>query len=131
MFSHIMIGTNDMEKSKAFYEKVLGVLGAGEPMMNESKTGHMRAFFMHDGGILALSEPIDGEAATCANGTTIGFRCNSPEQVKELHDAAVAAGATAIEDAPGVRDGGAMGPLHLCYFRDLDGHKICGLHRPS
>jgi len=131
MFSHIMIGTNDMDKSKAFYEKVLGVLGAGEPMMNASKSGHMRAFFIHDGSILALSDPIDDQPATCANGMTIGLRCNSPEQVKELHDVAIAAGATSIEDAPGLREGGAMGAMHLSYFRDLDGHKICGIHRPS
>ena len=82
-----------------------------------------------DGALmLALSQPIDGEPATCANGMTIGFKCDSPEQVKELHDAAIAAGGTSIEDPPGLRES-AMGAMHLCYFRDLDGHKICGLHR--
>ena len=131
MFSHIMIGTNDIETSKTFYEKTLSVLGAGAPMMNENRTGHMRAMFMHDGGILMLTQPIDGEPATNANGSTIGFRCNSPEQVKELHDAAVAAGGTSIEDPPGLRDGGALGPLHLAYFRDPDGHKLCAIHRPG
>lgn len=129
MFSHVMIGTNDMDKSRAFYEKVLGVLGAGAPMMNESKSGHMRALFSHGGSIFILTKPIDDQPATCANGMTIGLACNSPEQVKELHDVAVANGGTSIEDPPGLRDGGELGPMHLCYFRDLDGHKICGIYR--
>ncbi|RJY09784.1 VOC family protein [Aurantiacibacter aquimixticola] len=131
MFSHIMIGTNDIEKSAAFYAKVLGVIGAREPIMNQAKSGAMRAMFMHDGSVFMLSEPIDGEAATCANGMTVGFTCNSPEQVQEMHDAAVEAGGTSIEDPPGLREGGALGPLHLAYFRDLDGHKICAIHRPK
>lgn len=128
MFSHIMIGTNDIDKSIAFYTKVLGVVGAGEPRINQASTGHTRAFFMHDGGVFSLSQPINDEPATCANGMTIGLACDSPEQVKELHDVAVAAGATSIEAAPGLRQG-AMGAMHLCYFRDLDGHKICGIYR--
>ncbi|MXP29893.1 VOC family protein [Porphyrobacter algicida] len=128
MFSHIMIGTNDIEKSKAFYEKVLAVLGVQGSMDNTAASGHKRVFFMHNGGTLALSEPINDEEATCANGMTIGFACNSPEQVKELHDVAIANGATSIENPPGLREG-AMGPMHLSYFRDLDGHKICGIHR--
>ncbi|MBX7481976.1 VOC family protein [Qipengyuania qiaonensis] len=130
MFNHIMIGTNDIDKSKAFYEKVLEVVGVEGSMDNTTDSGTKRVFFMHDGNVLALSQPIDGEAATCANGMTIGFRCNSAEQVKELHDVAVAAGGASIEDPPGLRDG-AMGPMHLSYFRDLDGHKLCGIYRPS
>ncbi len=131
MFSHIMIGTNDIEKSKAFYEKVLGVVGGGSSMENISKSGHKRIMFSHDGGVLMLTQPINDEPATCANGMTIGFRCSSPEQVQELHDVAVEAGAESIEGAPGLREGGALGPLYLSYFRDPDGHKICGIHRPK
>lgn len=128
MFSHIMIGTNDIEKSAEFYTKVLAVLGADAPRLNDAPTGHKRAFFMHDGNIFGLSEPINDEPASCANGMTIGFRCNSPEQVTQLHEAALAAGATAIEAPPGLRQV-PMGDMYLCYFRDLDGHKICGIHR--
>lgn len=130
MFNHVMIGTNDIEKSKQFYSQVLGVLGCDKVMDNTSDSGHQRVFFLHDGSVFAISEPIDGEPATCANGMTIGFRCSSPEQVKELHDVAVAAGATSIEDPPGLREN-SMGSIHLSYFRDLDGHKICGIHRPG
>ena len=131
MFNHIMIGTNDIDKSKAFYEKVLKVVGVEGAMDNTLNSGIKRVFFMHDGDVLALSQPIDGEVATCANGMTIGFKCDSPEQVKELHDVAVANGATSIEGPPGPRDAGQLGIMHLSYFRDLDGHKICGIHREA
>ena len=131
MFNHIMIGTNDIEKSKAFYEKVLAVLGGRGAIDNTSASGHQRAIFIHHGNTFMLTQPIDGEAATCANGMTIGFKCDSPEQVKELHDVAVANGATSIEGPPGPRDAGQLGTMHLSYFRDLDGHKICGIHREA
>lgn len=128
MFNHIMIGCNDIEKSKEFYTKVLGVLGCPEPMRSEDANGNVRYFFIHDGSVFAITQPIDGAEASCANGSTIGFRCGSGEKVKELHDVAVEAGGTSIEDPPGVRNG-SMGPMHLSYFRDLDGHKICGIHQ--
>lgn len=130
MFSHVMVGSNDIERSKRFYDAVLGVLGAGEPLRNTAKTGHARLFYRHDGGTFCVSEPINGEAATFANGGTIGFKCDSPEQVGRFHDVAVAHGGTSIEEAPGLREG-QMGALHLAYVRDPDGNKLCALHRPK
>lgn len=130
MISHVMIGSNDIEKSKAFYNAVLGVLGAGEPIVNVADSGHTRLFYIHGGHTFAVSEPINGEPATAANGATIGFACASPEQVVQLHDAAIANGGTSIEDPPGPRQN-AMGVMHLCYFLDPDGNKICGIHRPG
>ena len=84
MFSHVMVGANDIERSKRFYDATLAVLGAGEPMQNMNATGQTRLFYRHDGSTFCVSEPIDGKAATCANGGTIGFKCNSPEQVQEF-----------------------------------------------
>lgn len=130
MFSHIMVGSNDIERSKRFYNAVLGILGAGEPLQNSTKTGHTRLFYRHDGGTFCVSEPINGDAASFANGGTIGFKCSSPGQVRDFHDAAVAHGGTSIEDAPGLREG-QMGALYLAYVRDPDGNKLCALHRPS
>lgn len=127
MFSHIMIGTQDIERSREFYNAVLAVLGAGEPQENANATGQTRLFYRHAGSTFGVTEPIDGEPPTVANGSTIGFRCESPEQVKQLHDVAVANGGTSIEDAPGPREG-SIGKMYLCYFTDPDGHKICGLH---
>jgi catechol 2,3-dioxygenase-like lactoylglutathione lyase family enzyme len=130
MFSHVMVGASDIERSKRFYDAVLGTLGVGEPMRNVSKTGHTRFFYRHDGGTFCISEPINGEAASCANGGTIGFKCDSPEQVTAFHDTAVAHGGQSIEDAPGLREG-SMGALYLSYVRDPDGNKLCALFRPT
>lgn len=130
MFSHVMVGSNDIERSKRFYDAVLGVLGAGEPARNTAKTGQRRLFYRHAGETFCVSEPINGEAATFANGGTVGFKCSSPQQVQQFHDAAVAHGGTSIEDPPGLREG-QLGAMHLAYVRDPDGNKLCALHRPA
>lgn len=130
MFNHVMVGSNDIERSKRFYDAVLGVLGAGEPARNKAPTGHTRLFYRHEGNVFCVSEPIDGEAATAANGGTIGFKCSSPEQVRQFHDTALAHGGVSIEDPPGLREG-SLGSLFLAYVRDPDGHKLCAIHRPK
>ena len=129
MFSHVMLGTNDIERSKRFYDAVLGVLGAGEAVANTNTTGQRRLFYRHGGVTFCLTEPIDGQPATAGNGSTIGFKCGSPEQVQRFHDVAVAHGGASIEEPPGPRTG-PSGVLHLAYVRDPDGHKLCALHRP-
>lgn len=78
MFSHVMVGTNDIEESKRFYDAVLAVIGAGEAIRNAAKTGHQRLFYRHDGSTFWVSEPTNDRAACCANGGTIGFKCKSP-----------------------------------------------------
>jgi catechol 2,3-dioxygenase-like lactoylglutathione lyase family enzyme len=125
MFSHIMVGTNDLDRAKGFYDKLLGALGARPGLVDRH-----RVFYLHGGGIFAVSLPIDGEPATVANGATIGFTCASPEQADAWHAAGVAAGATSIEEPPGVREG-PTGKLYLAYLRDLDGNKLCGMCRLS
>ena len=130
MFSHVMVGSNDIERSKRFYDAVLGVLGVGEPARNTNATGQQRLFYRHDGSTFCVTQPIDGAPACVGNGSTFGFKCSSPEQVRLFHDTAVAHGGTSIENPPGLREG-AMGALYLAYVRDPDGHKLCALHRPK
>ena len=130
MFSHVMVGSNDIERSKRFYDALLAVLGAGLPLRNQNNTGQMRLFYRHDGGTFCVSEPINGEPATFANGGTVGFKCASPEQAKQFHDTAVAHGGTSIEGPPGLREG-KLGTMYLAYVRDPDGNKLCALHRPK
>lgn len=125
-----MVGSNDIERSKRFYDAALGVLGVAEPIRNKASTGHTRLFYRHDGGTFCVTEPINGEPASFANGGTIAFKCTSPEQVREFHDTAVAHGGTSIEGPPGLRDG-KVGAMHLAYVRDPDGNKLCALHRPK
>jgi catechol 2,3-dioxygenase-like lactoylglutathione lyase family enzyme len=128
MFSHVMVGINDIARSKRFYDATLAVLGVGAPHEIPNATGHMRLFYRHDGATFSVSQPINDEPAIAANGGTIGFKCNSPEQVKAFHDVAVANGGTSIEGPPGLREG-KTGAMHLSYVRDPDGNKLCALYR--
>lgn len=130
MFNHIMVGSNDIERSKRFYDAVLATLGAGEPFRNVAATGHTRLFYRHDGSTFCVTEPINDEEATSANGGTIAFKCSSPEQVQQFHDTAVAHGGVSIEDPPGLRESN-LGAMYLAYIRDPDGNKLCAIYRPK
>ena len=123
MFSHIMIGTNDLDRAKSFYDAVLGALGVAPGAVDRH-----RVFYRTRTGVFSVSLPINGEPATVANGGTIGFACNSAEQADAWHTAGLANGGTSCEDPPGVRDG-SVGKLYLAYLRDPDGNKICALQR--
>ena len=123
MFSHIMIGTNDLERARAFYDSLLATLGVPKASLD----GH-RIFYMTRTGVFSVTQPINGEPATCANGMTIGFAAASPAEADAWHAAGLAAGGTACEAPPGVREG-SVGKLYLAYLRDPDGHKLCALHR--
>ena len=126
-----MVGSNDIERSKRFYNAVLGMLGVDEAMINVASSGHTRLFYRNEGGTnFIVTQPINDEPATVANGSTVAFSCNSPEQVQEFHDVAVANGGTSIEASPGPRES-AMGMIHLAYVRDPDGNKLCGIYIPG
>lgn len=128
MFNHVLVGSSDIERSKRFYDSLFGLLGAAPALRNVARSGHVRYFYRHDGNTFGIAEPINGEAATVANGATIAFKCSSAQQVQAFHDAAVAQGGVSIEDPPGVRDD-VLGTFYLAYVRDPDGHKLCALHR--
>jgi len=123
MFSHIMIGTNDLDRAKKFYDPLLATLDVPPSMIDGN-----RMFYMTKGSVFSVSKPINGEPACHANGGTIGFAASSPEQADAWHAAGIAAGGTTCEEPPGVRAGG-MGKMYLAYLRDPDGNKLCALHR--
>lgn len=124
MFSHMMVGSNDIERSKSFYDALFASIG-GKPGHRDDRG---RLSYRHNGSVFMVTPPIDGEPATHGNGCTIGIAVTGPEQAHAWHEAGIAAGGTAIEDAPGVRSGGGMN-LYLAYLRDPDGNKLCALHR--
>ena len=124
MFSHIMLGADDMEKSRKFYDAIMEVLGHKPGFMDDKG----RCFYMEKSGIFSLSVPINGEPASGGNGSTIGFVAENPETIDKWHEVGLANGGTTLEDPPGVREG-TGGKLYLAYLRDPAGNKICALHR--
>jgi len=125
MFSHMVIGVNDLETSRKFYDALLGTLGIGPGVANGN-----RYFYRSPAGMFGITKPLNGEAATHGNGSTIGFAAQSAEQADAFHATGVAHGGTTCEEPPGLRDGVA-GKLYLAYLRDPDGNKLCALHRPA
>jgi catechol 2,3-dioxygenase-like lactoylglutathione lyase family enzyme len=124
MFSHIMVGANDLDASKKFYDAVLGTIGIGPGMTDEKG----RVFYLSPTGVFAVTKPINGAPATAANGGTVGFNIADSASVDTWHAAGVANGGTTCEDPPGVREG-SMGKMYLAYLRDPSGNKLCALHR--
>jgi catechol 2,3-dioxygenase-like lactoylglutathione lyase family enzyme len=120
VFSHVMVGVNDLEKSKKFYDAVFAALGVRPGVRNKD-----RYFYHGASGMFGITKPINGNAATSANGGTIGFVAASAEQANAWHAAGVANGGTTCEDPPGLREGG----MYLAYLRDPDGNKLCALCR--
>ncbi|SMQ64256.1 Glyoxalase/Bleomycin resistance protein/Dioxygenase superfamily protein [Altererythrobacter xiamenensis] len=121
MYSHMMVGSNDIERSKKFYDATFKAMGGQEGIKDDKG----RLMYLHNGSAFLVTPPIDGKPATHGNGCTIGFAM-TPEQADAWHAAGVEAGGTAIEDPPGERPGSG---LYLAYLRDPDGNKLCALHR--
>jgi catechol 2,3-dioxygenase-like lactoylglutathione lyase family enzyme len=127
MFSHVMLGTNDVAAAKKFYDATLGALGVPPGEID----GQGRLIYMHKGSRFAVRTPLDGEPACGANGGTLGFLAASPAEVDAWHAAGVANGGTAIESPPGERRPPDGRVLYLAYLRDPAGNKLCGFHRIS
>ena len=124
MFSHVMVGADDVGAAKKFYDAVLGVLGVPPGVIDEKG----RALYRTATGLFAVTKPIDGAPATAANGGTIGFAAGEPALVDAWHAAGVANGGTTCEDPPGIRERGS-GNLYVAYLRDPSGNKLCAVHR--
>ena len=124
MFSHVMVGSNDIERSRRFYDALFAAVGGGPGKLDDRG----RLIYAHDGGLLLITTPIDGAPATAGNGSTTGFAVTGPDQADAWHEAGVQNGGVAIEDPPGIREG-SIGALYLAYLRDPDGNKLCALHR--
>ena len=120
MFSHVVMGSSDLERSKRFYDAVMGAVGGPEGQLGADK----KLRYFHDGAMLTLLAPINGEAPDPGNGHTLGLKMASPEMADAWHAAGTANGGTAIEDPPGVRTR-PFGDIYLAYLRDPDGNKLC------
>lgn len=124
MYSHVFVGSNDLDRSKRFYDALFAATG-GKPGFMDPQG---RLIYVHNGGMFMVTKPIDGQPATPANGGTIAFAMVDPAEADAWHAAGLEAGGTSIEDPPGVRKGD-FGDLYLAYLRDPDGNKLCAVHR--
>ena len=120
MFSHVMVGSNDLARSQSFYDALFGKPARADPLG--------RLSYGRRGAIFMVTRPIDGREACSANGGTIGFTFDSPEEVDAWHRAGLEAGGISVEDPPGFREG-PFGKVYLAYLRDPDGNKLCGSFR--
>ena len=116
MFTHVMIGSNDLERAREFYDATFAALG-GRPGEMDARG---RLIYSHEGGRLMITKPIDGNPATAANGGTIGIAAASREHVLAWHAAGTTHGGAAIESPSAERPNGAF----VAYLRDPDGNKL-------
>lgn len=125
MFSHVTIGSNDIAASKSFYDAVLGVLAVPEGRIDEKG----RLIYVHAGGRLLITRPVNGGAAQAGNGHTLGLLAPSPAAVDAWHAAGLSHGGATAEDPPGIRHATEGRTLYLAYLRDPSGNKLCAFHR--
>lgn len=122
MFTHAFLGSNDIEKSRKFYDPVMDVLG----YKNVAPPEAGRLIYAGPQGTFIVAPPLNGEPAVPANGHTLGFAAPDDETVVKFHEAGVANGGT-DEGGPGPREA-APNQSHGAYLLDPDGNKICAFH---
>ncbi|ARS27544.1 glyoxalase [Sphingomonas sp. KC8] len=124
MFGYALVGSNDLDKAKAFYDALLG--SAGMPTMFEHSSGGR----VYGNGMgqpfFAVVAPFDGKPATVGNGSMLSLSLDSPSAVDAFHALALSLGG-ADEGQPGLRGAAEYG-FYAAYFRDLDGNKFCAFH---
>ncbi|MGO4330193.1 VOC family protein [Cupriavidus sp. 2TAF22] len=117
IFTHIVVGTNDLERSRAFYDAVLSRLGIQRVL--DFETASLWGTF---GPEFMVTKPGNGLPSTYANGGTVSFAAPSRDAVHAFHEAALSLGAN-DEGAPGPRS--FTPTAYAAYVRDPDGNKIC------
>ena len=128
MFSHMMVGANDIEESKVFYDAVLGTLGCKPGILSMNLSDQKRYMYIHEKNIFIITEPIDANSATHGNGVTVGFSVPDEATGDKWHEAGLSAGGSTCEDPPGIREGMGV-KMYLAYLKDPSGNKICALKR--
>ncbi|TXM71218.1 VOC family protein [Methylobacterium sp. WL12] len=123
MFTHVMIGSNDLERARVFYDATFAALG-GQPGEMDTRG---RLIYDYEDGRLMITKPINGQAATSANGGTIGIAAASPDHVLAWHRAGTEHGGNAVESPPAERPNGAF----VAYLRDPDGNKLTARSKPT
>ena len=116
--THVTVGSSDLEKSRAFYDKVLPTMGLEHKMDVPGRI----VYGVEGGSTVMVCTPINGEPASFGNGSTFGLSADSRKAVDDFHAAGLAHGGT-CGGAPGPR---AFAPnAYGAYLRDPDGNKLC------
>ena len=124
MFTHIVVGTNDLDNAARFYDAVLGPLGL---QRQKYAPADRHIYVGAEAGAFLVMRPLDGRSAAAGNGGTIGFRAATPSAVDAFHAAGLLAGGQ-DEGAPGPRPSGDR-ITYGAYLRSPEGHKICAFAR--
>ena len=122
MFSHVFVGTDDLNKARYFYDTVMPILGYGKCEYDAIKK---RLLYISIDGVFGVTLPIDGKPASVGNGITIGFKARETKNVDEWYSKGISFGGQACEDPPGIRVGAKGLRMYLAYLRDPSGNKIC------
>ena len=117
MIGYVTLGSNDIARAAAFYDELLGLLGARRFMEDETFVAWAVS---PDKPGLGVIKPFDGRSASVGNGVMVALVVDSNEQVDAVHRKALELGGQ-DEGAPGPRGAGGF---YAAYFRDLDGHKL-------
>ena len=125
MFSHIVLGTDDIPAAKKFYDAIMTLLGHPETRMNPDGT---RFATMSEGGLLIITKPIDGNPASFGNGYTIGLAAKEEALVDKAYQTAIEMGGTALDEPKRMTTPFGF-DIRAAYFRDLSGNKLCVAYR--
>jgi predicted lactoylglutathione lyase len=121
MIGYVTVGSNDLEKSRSFYDALMPTIGASR-IMEFGDNFTMYGTSMGKPGF-AICKPYDGNAATAGNGNMVSIACDSRAKVDALHAKAMELGGK-CEGPPGVRGEEGERAFYGAYFRDLDGNKL-------
>ena len=124
MIGFVMVGTNNLDKATKFYDTLLNTIELQRAVTNEKYAGYASKE-KPDEVEFYVTKPVNKEKATFGNGTQISFLVKSKDLVNNFYNTGIKLGGK-DEGAPGVRSGD-----YYCYFRDLDGNKICAFSKVS
>ena len=122
MIGFVMVGTNNLDKAISFYDVLLQTIDLKRVVKNEKYVGYSSEE-TPDEVEFYVTNPVNKEKATFGNGTQISFLVSSKDLVNNFYNTGIKLGGK-DEGAPGIRSGD-----YYCYFRDLDGNKICAFSK--
>ena len=121
MYSHVVVGAQDLERAKTFYDAIFRHM----PLDEQGFDKLQRPFYRQGKQRFIVTLPINGQPASPANGGTIGFELTSCEAVYAWHQAGVEQGGSSAESAPHIREDGKC----VAYLRDPSGNKLCAFYQ--